>query len=252
MLINKCLSVSEGSLTDHPNQANLRQSGDELWYDHEQADGAEDRDGRGSGEARRPTRAASARLPEGREDVESTAHDPGPAHRQRHRALSGDGARRGTGRSLRAVEDRQGGWGPACGRRQTGGSNVPGGCRRGDCHARARAGTVRNRGRCGGRVSRRTSTPSSATWDEMDLEGATWTAPAAAPRPREDRSRAKRRRRRPFASCAARRHRSRTRPQTGPIPSSLRAFPCAIFSLVARGRPTARIQSAPALALAMG
>ena len=40
--------------------------------------------------------------------------------------------------------------------------------------------------------------------------------------------------------------------QAGPMPSSFRAFRCAIFSFVARGRSTARNQSAPALALAMG
>ena len=59
-------------------------------------------------------------------------------------------------------------------------------------------------------------------------------------------------RERAFVRCAARRHRSRPRPQAGAIPSSLRAFPWAIFSLVVRGRSAARIQSAPALALAMG
>ncbi len=43
-----------------------------------------------------------------------------------------------------------------------------------------------------------------------------------------------------------------SRLQAGAIPSSLRAFRWAIFSLVAPGRSTVRIQSAPALALAMG
>ena len=40
--------------------------------------------------------------------------------------------------------------------------------------------------------------------------------------------------------------------QNGPIPSSLSAFLCAIFALVVRGSSTARNQSAPALALAIG
>ena len=56
----------------------------------------------------------------------------------------------------------------------------------------------------------------------------------------------------PFARCAVKRSRPWPLLQSGPIPSSLRAFRCAIFSLTTLGRSTARIQSAPALALAMG
>ena len=56
----------------------------------------------------------------------------------------------------------------------------------------------------------------------------------------------------PFARCAVERSRPWPLLQSGPIPSSLRAFRCAIFSLAALGRSTARNQSAPALAFAMG
>ena len=111
LLIFRRLSESESFLNDHSNQANYRQSGYELWYDYEQVDGSQDRDGQGAGEARRRTRVVSARLPKGREDVDPTAHHPGPAHRQRHRALPGDGSGRGAGGSLRALEDCEGGRG---------------------------------------------------------------------------------------------------------------------------------------------
>ena len=69
--------MSEGSLIDHLESANWRQLGYELWYDHEQVDGTQDRDGQGTSEARGRTRAVPARLPEGREDVDPAAQHPG-------------------------------------------------------------------------------------------------------------------------------------------------------------------------------
>ena len=48
--------------------------------------------------------------------MDSTPHHPRQAHRQRHRALPGDGPGRGARRGLRALEDRQGGRRPARGR----------------------------------------------------------------------------------------------------------------------------------------